>query len=649
MITSKRRKGIWQFTKSCEARGYHRGQKAIIKRMGIFMAAFCLAGAMSWSVAGAQQDTQITHGPILGRLGAHEIGIWARTFRPGTFHVRYGFRSDSMDKLSSPVTTRIEDDNTGWSHIKNLKADTKYFYELTVEGSNATMYNRRGSFRTLPDPEEMRDEKLNPRGLFNFSFEYACGNSQGSNGFGPALPTFRTMLDKIKDKINFAILNGDWLYETKRDYQPENWIKQVGLTKEQTPDVVKYAPTIVGVWENYKTYLDRGHNLALWHRVVPSFYTIDDHEILDNTYGAGQIGRSNRKAVFRDVAVQAWHDYLAWSNPTHFNQDIVFGKATLRGGSDVLEDKNADFTTLDLSQAATLHIHWGGPYDGALRAPRGTKPGNPNSGVYEIVEVIDAHHVRINPAAKKNGKPSYSIGRRSYCKVRLSNTDMFLLDLRSHQDMHDWRDPNKPGISIMGKEQKAWLKKEMAESDADFFFIVSSVNFTIPHVGGTGGSTSSQASQTGRDDAWTSFIEERKEMIDFWDSLGKPVFVLTGDLHNSFAIKVTDYVWEFASGPHNSRNHSLSAEGDRPVNGIFNSRGREVDIRWSSCILDDVPVGLRYSPSYCVVQINNVFNNPLEPGKDRWVAFPRPQVIFQYYDGLTGDLLYAESIHAKVK
>jgi len=85
------------------------------------------------------------------------------------------------------------------------------------------------------------------------------------------------------------------------------------------------------------------------------------------------------------------------------------------------------------------------------------------------------------------------------------------------------------------------------------------------------------------------------------------------------------------------------------VNGIFNSRGREVDIRWSSCILDDVPVGLRYSPSYCVVQINNVFNNPLEPGKDRWVAFPRPQVIFQYYDGLTGDLLYAESIHAKVK
>ena len=48
----------------------------------------------------------------------------------------------------------------------------------------------------------------------------------------------------------------------------------------------------------------------------------------------------------------------------------------------------------------------------------------------------------------------------------------------------------------------------------------------------------------------------------------------------------------------------------------------------------------------CVVQVNNVFNNPLKAGQDRWVAFPRPQVIFQYYDGMTGELQYAEAITA---
>jgi len=46
------------------------------------------------------------------------------------------------------------------------------------------------------------------------------------------------------------------------------------------------------------------------------------------------------------------------------------------------------------------------------------------------------------------------------------------------------------------------------------------------------------------------------------------------------------------------------------------------------------------------VQVNNVFNNPLKLGEDRWVAFPQPQVIFKYYDGLTGELLYAEAIAA---
>ena len=126
----------------------------------------------------------------------------------------------------------------------------------------------------------------------------------------------------------------------------------------------------------------------------------------------------------------------------------------------------------------------------------------------------------------------------------------------------------------------------------------------------------------------------------------QPVFVLTGDLHNSFAIKVTDNVWEFASGPHNSNNHWATDEGDRPANGSFEHGGREVEIRWSTWFLADVPREELLHPTYCVVQVNNVFNNPRQVGGERWVAFPRPQVIIQYYDGRTGDLRYAESILA---
>ncbi len=126
----------------------------------------------------------------------------------------------------------------------------------------------------------------------------------------------------------------------------------------------------------------------------------------------------------------------------------------------------------------------------------------------------------------------------------------------------------------------------------------------------------------------------------------QPVFVLTGDLHNSFAVKVTDNVWEFASGPHNSVNHRPIDEGNRPVNGPFKWGPRQVDIRWSTIAMGDIPRPARMFPHFCVVQVNNVFNNPQELGGKRLVAFPRSHVIFRYYDGLTGDFKYAETIHA---
>jgi len=188
--------------------------------------------------------------------------------------------------------------------------------------------------------------------------------------------------------------------------------------------------------------------------------------------------------------------------------------------------------------------------------------------------------------------------------------------------------------------QRQWLMDGIKHSDADFIFVVSSVNFMVPHVGGGAVRT------TNKDDAWTVFFDEREMLIEFWDKLDKPVFVLTGDLHNSFVIKITDNVWEFASGPHNSNNHWASDEGDRPANGKFKYGPREVDIRWSTYFRTDIPRPNLQHPTFCVVKVNNVFNNPKDVGGTRWVAFPKPQVIFQYYDGRTGDLHYAEAIVA---
>lgn len=587
-------------------------------------------------------QTKITHGPLLGRLAEGTVSVWARTKSPGKFHVAYGTNDEKLNQKSATVETHLDNDNTGWVQLNGLKADTKYFYKVIGEGAND---GPGGAFVTLPSSKEVRDAKLNPKGLFNFRFEFACGNNQSpEHGSGHSLPAFKTMNAKLTHKVNFAILNGDWLYEEEREYPPSKWIKQVGASPDDVPHIVKVAPTITGVWENYNLYLSRGKPLAQWHANTPYFFTLDDHEILNDIWGAGSPGLRDRRAVFRDIGVAAWYDYLAWANPTAFSQDAYFGRAKLAKGSDVLFDERADFTKLDWDQLSNLHVHWGEPTAGVNDNDLDLVGGIANAGTYRVDKVIDKTHLKIFPAAREDDVVSYSIGRRNYFKNTLSNCDFFYLDTRSHREMHDTKQPDKPGLSMLGEPQRRWLFDGLKSSQADFIFIVSSVNLMIPHVGG------GKIRADNKEEAWTGFLDARRKLLDECEKTGKKVFFLTGDLHNSFVIQISDNVWEFGSGPHNSNNHWYTDEGDRPATGTFKFGPTDdvADIRWSTWYASDIPRDQLQHPIYTVVQVNNVFNNPLTwDGKPRWIAFERPQVIFQYFNGRTGDLLYAEAITAE--
>ncbi len=608
--------------------------------MNLLRYILCVASVLPLSMFAQgtlSDENYFSHGPILGRLSAEGVGIWARTAQSGEFLVLYGTSQEKLDHESARVQTLLANDNTGWVNITGLRPDTRYYYELKLPSNQAT--GRGGWFKTLPDVELLRDPEHNPRGLFNFSFEFACGNNQNyGQGLGPQLPAFATMVRELPGKIDFAILNGDWLYEHSRSFTPDQWLAQVDRIGTDLPRDVQIAPTLVGVWENYKLFLTRGRNLPDWHRLVPTFFTFDDHEILNDVWGAGSPGLRDRRAVFRDIGVRAWYDYLGWSNPVPFAQRVHFGIAEIEAGSDLLYDRDSDFESIDFEQVSNLHIHWGEPTAGVNDTALDEVGGIANAGVYEIVEVVDRHRLHIKPAATESGEAAYSLGRYSYYKLRIANCDFFVLDTRGQREIHDTSDPYKRGLSILGKRQKEWLVNGVDESDADFIFVVSSVNFMIPHIGG------GAVRATNKDDAWTVFFDERESLVELWDQLDKPVFILTGDLHNSFVIRITDNVWEFASGPHNSENHHGGDEGDRPPNGKFKYGPREVDIRWSTYFLPGTAREKMRDPTYCVVQINNVLENPDENGGSRSIAYPKPQVVFQYYDGLTGDLRYAEAV-----
>ena len=579
---------------------------------------------------------RLTHGPMLGKPTSDSVLVWGRTSDEGEFVVKYGLSPDKLDQTSPPATTKIGHDLTGVAQLSNLKSDTRYHYHIYVAGNP---HGLPGSFLTLPSKEESINAEHNPKGLFNFRFEFgSCANQNPMHGIGHRAPTYEHLNKSWADKTHFHIMNGDWVYEELRAHPAEAWRLTQGI--DSLPPVVDIAPTIVGVWENYRLYLDRGHELNKWHRHVPSYFTFDDHELVNDLWGSAETGKRHRRTVFRDIGTRGFYDYLGWANPVEHSHKVHFGRGEMKQGSDLLVDRNTDFTKLPLDEMGNLHVHWGTVNAGVNNIKYDNDDGHKNSYVYDIASVVDKHTLKLHMPAKVTDTVSYSIGRRSYGKFRVANCEFFLLDTRGSRDMHDITDRGKEGISMIGKAQRDWLLKSMKESDADFFFLTSTVPFMIPHSG-AGGVVAAE----NKEEAWTGFFHEREMLIDEWDKLGKKVFVLTGDLHNSFAIKITENVWEFCSGPHNSVNHvPLNDEMDRPATGIFDWGPRKSDIRWSSYILPDLPRLERLYPHFCIVQVNNVFNMPKKLGDKRLVAYPHPQVVFQYYNGRTGELAYAEAI-----
>ena len=183
----------------------------------LFLALLLTFSAVINNSAQENNDLTITHGPILGHITHNSVRIWGRTSKPGKFQVVYQEIGNLASSKTVDVNTAIENDNTGWITVANLKTNTKYIYHLRIENN----VSEKGSFKTLPKATDYINEKHNPKGLFNFSFEFgSCANQNPKNGIGPSLPTYTTMLEKVRGEVDFAMMNGDWLYEELRDFPP---------------------------------------------------------------------------------------------------------------------------------------------------------------------------------------------------------------------------------------------------------------------------------------------------------------------------------------------------------------------------------------------------------------------------------------------
>lgn len=581
----------------------------------------------------------LTHGPILGRLGSNSIGIWARSSYPARMQVRYGTEPDNLDQISDTVETSVVADNTGIVTLSGLATDTQYFYAVLINDRIGNESS--GSFKTLPDPaaEQSAGDQFGQTG---FSFvATSCARQSRWNSQG--LTPYQTMLREHAGNVDFTMHLGDWLYEASRDWPVSKWQAESVPQGSPIPAIVRHVPNLVGVWQNYKTYFDINPYMAEWHRRVPSYFMFDDHEVLNNFTDATVVGTQRRASLFRDPGLQGWMDYLGWSNPKDRDDHIVFGRSNLSSDDDILFDPEADFRDLTVDDETTLHIHWGGPfagvrYDGSNRkeienAIEEAGAQDPNAGVYQVVEVVDKHRLRIFPPPKAQSNSGYSIGIRHYYKFNVANSEFFVIDTRSHRKMGDVARQQKP--EMLGRIQMAWLQDAMRHSEADILFVVSPVSFSLPHL--------ESETPPVNDSSWTGFVDERDELLEFWKLLNKTVILVTGDMHDAFSIRWNDHLWEFGAGPIGAFNRESSAKtGWRPASGEFDSAGQLVDIRWSTYFKQGTPKTMRRLPVYAVFQVNSTYSKPLDE-HGPVITFPN-KVDVQFIDALSGDLLYTESV-----
>ncbi len=610
---------------------------------GWFMPLVLLMATASAAELAPKVAVYVSHGPVLGRLGADTVGVWARTTQPAAFHVRYGTNKRALDLRSATVATLLEHDNTAWVELESLRPETVYYYQVAVDTANGVDSDI-FHFRGLPAAEQKLGQ-LNPDGLFNFAFSaVACAKQSPTMSQGAT--QHATLFRDAGDKVDFHLVLGDWIYEQDRRFKPSRWLNESAPPGTAMPPLLQIVPSLAGAWQNYKTYYDNDRDLRLWHATVPSIFIFDDHEVLNNFQDATVPRHTARNALFRDPALRAWRDYLGWSNPTTDINKIHFGRTQLEAGSALLTDPAADFTKLTLHEGRSLHVHWGGPDAGYRNSDAENRseisaaieeagPRDPNASVYAIERVVDDHLLELKPAPAHDSDSSYSIGGLNYFfSQQFANAEFIGLDTRSRRRSQLISD--EP--TMLGESQKDWLLRRLKESDADVVFVLSSVSFVIPHL--------SEGPNGIDDQSWTGYTRERGELLKAFESSGKTVILLTGDLHNAFSIQISKHIWEFSVGPIGSLNRAtgqLDGTGV-PSNGAYSSAGLDTTIRWSTHYVADTPRKNRRTPTYVIVQMNNVFNSPDTKGRPRWVAFEQPQVVVQFYNASTGRLLYAESV-----
>ena len=109
-----------------------------------------LSQSEPFKVYASKYKVEILHGPMLGKVSDKSASFWVRTLNEVNVSVNLSTNSKMTSSIKSKIyRSKAVDDFTAIMMIDNLSPDTKYYYEILVDGKKEPR-SKIHSFRTYP-------------------------------------------------------------------------------------------------------------------------------------------------------------------------------------------------------------------------------------------------------------------------------------------------------------------------------------------------------------------------------------------------------------------------------------------------------------------------------------------------------------------
>lgn len=410
--------------------------------------------------------------------------------------------------------------------VYDLKPNTRYYYKFQSLGAETDLTGRT---RTAPLSSDSKKVKV--------AFA-SCQSFEG--GYYSA---YRRLIEEDKnlpddEQIDFVLHLGDYIYETL-GYGSARQLPDFPSGGGQLGEDVEWARTYAKTLDDYRHLYNQYHmdpDLKEARARWPFIVTWDDHEFTDDSWqGIATYTTPNEPNQSRKFASnRAWFEHIpafltglqdatGVDQPAH---DLKM-KEVVDSPLESFDDHGFNTEANNVKAVESLCIYrklnWGKNVDLIVTDTRSYRSKHPVPGQIALEISGNARYiapvelVKISDAGREwnNGNPPEFI---QLGENRIPN-------LRK----------DSPRGTMLGPEQKSWVKQMLKQSDAVWKVLASSVPM-MPMRLDLNRVNPEAANSIFTTDTWEGYLSEREELLRFLKDEGIDNFIsLAGDNHNSFA------------------------------------------------------------------------------------------------------------------